>query len=271
MTISTRWQVANETAWRYEEILVPAILGPAAVALVAWSRVQVGEHVVDVGCGTGAAARAAAERVGMSGHVVGIDVNPGMIQVAKSLPAGYGGEIDWRVEDVNRLSLEDFSTDLVLCAQALQFFPNKGPALREMRRVLKHGGRVAISLWCTIQENPYFDALVNAVSRHVNPETAAGLGAAFTLIDPGEIRDLLLQAGFEKVEIAYQQLDLDLPPVGEFVSRHISATPMDAGFRGAPVQAQEAVLRDVSERLASFSNGSGMQVPFRTHLALAWR
>lgn len=57
MATSTQWQLARDAAERYERILVPAILGPAARALVEWSDLQEGEAIVDIGCGTGAAAR----------------------------------------------------------------------------------------------------------------------------------------------------------------------------------------------------------------------
>ena len=79
MAISTEWQLAREAAQRYEQILVPAILGPAARALVDWSALKGDETVLDVGSGTGAAARYAAELVGSSGRVIGSDVDAGMI------------------------------------------------------------------------------------------------------------------------------------------------------------------------------------------------
>ncbi|MCL4294974.1 MAG: hypothetical protein KJ077_04575 [Anaerolineae bacterium] len=92
MATSRQWQLAHEAAERYEHILVPAILGPFAQALVEWSALQPDEVVVDIG--TGAAARFAAERVGPAGRAIGIDVNGGMIDVPKARTP-QGAPIDW--------------------------------------------------------------------------------------------------------------------------------------------------------------------------------
>ena len=72
-------QQAREAAERYQSILTPAILGPFARALVDFAALQMGERIIDVGCGTGAAARYAAEAVGNSGCVTGVDVNAGSV------------------------------------------------------------------------------------------------------------------------------------------------------------------------------------------------
>src|SRR5688572_1326585 len=117
MAISTEWQLAREAAERYEQILVPAILGPAARALVDWSALKSGESVLDVGAGTGAATRYAAELVGSSGRVIGIDVNGGMIEVAKSLSPIQGAVIEWHEKSAYELPLEDQTVDAVLSAQ----------------------------------------------------------------------------------------------------------------------------------------------------------
>ena len=116
MATSTQWQMAREGAMRYEQILVPAILGPAARALVDWSAVQSGETVLDVGCGTGVAARYAAEQAGPSGRVIGIDVNAGMIDVAKSLPPVQGAAIEWHEKSAYQLPLAEQAVDVALCA-----------------------------------------------------------------------------------------------------------------------------------------------------------
>lgn len=146
MTTSKQWQLAHESAERYETILTPAILGPLARALVDVASLLPDQSVLDVGCGTGAAARHAATAVGESARVIAVDVNAAMIAVARSLPPVSGAQIDYRQADASRLPLDDETVDLVLCAQTLQFLPQKRASLREMRRVLKSGGRIALSL-----------------------------------------------------------------------------------------------------------------------------
>jgi ubiquinone/menaquinone biosynthesis C-methylase UbiE len=271
VTTSTQWQLAREAAQRYEQILVPTILGPAAGALVAWSALSGGETVLDVGCGTGAAARLAVEQVGHQGRIVGVDINTGMIEIARSLSSANGTGIEWREASAYQLPLGGQSVDVVLCAQTLQFLDDRPAALAEMHRVLKPTGRLAASLWCGIQESPYFHLLVDAISRHIGEQTAAGLRAAFGLSDAAELGTLLRAAGFQHIEMAIEQLELTLPRLEEFIPRHVSATPMAAGYRAASPLVQQAVIQEVTERLAPYGIGTdtAAHVPFRMHLALA--
>src|SRR5690606_11648261 len=137
---------------RYQEVLVPTILGPFAQALVEAVDIAAGDAVADIGCGTGAAARPAALRAGASGRVIGLEINDGMLAVAASLPVMGGASIEWRQCSADRLPLEDGSIDVVLCAQTLQFLPIRSPVVTQMRRVLADGGRVGVSTWCRLPE-----------------------------------------------------------------------------------------------------------------------
>lgn len=269
LTTSTQWLLAREAAERYQSVLTPAILGPFAEALVDHATVQPGEWIVDVGCGTGAAARHAAVQMKGTGRVTGIDVNGGMLAVARSLPTAAGAPIDWREANASQLPLDDQSVDVVLCAQVLQFIPDKVQNLHEMRRILQHEGRLALSLWCNIEENAYFDALVEAVARHVGAETAAGLGAAFALSGADEIRHLLKAAGYTQIQMDTIGLDLSLPPLDEFVPRHIGATPMAAGFNQADEGTQQRVIHEVVETCRSYTTADGVTIPFRSHAIIA--
>jgi SAM-dependent methyltransferase len=265
MATSTQWQLARDAAERYERILVPTILGPAARGLVEWSDLRAGKAVLDVGCGTGAATRFAAEKVAKSGRVAGVDVNAGMVDVAKSHPPVQGSTIEWFENSAYQLPFAEGEFDIVLCAQTLQFLEDRPRALAEMYRVLKPGGRVAVSLWCDIRECPYFDVLVQAVTHHISAETAVGLRAAFGLTDLNTIQTLLSGAAFMTPEATVKQLDLDLPILSEFVPQHVSATPMAAGFNAASHEKRQAVIQEVAEKLASFETKDGVRIPFRTH------
>ena len=70
-----------------------------------------------------------------------------MIAVARSLPTPVGASIEWVERSALDLRLQDATMDVVLCQQGLQFFPDKALAMREMRRVLARGGRLALSVW----------------------------------------------------------------------------------------------------------------------------
>lgn len=207
--------------------------------------------------------------MGSSGRVIGIDVNAGMIEVAKSLPPVKGAVIEWYAKSAYELPLIDQSVDVALCAQTLQFLNDRRKALSEMYRVLKPGGRVAVSLWCDIEENPYFHVLVEVIARHIGQETAMGLKAAFGLSSADKICTLLMNAGFARVEMTIEQLDLELPKLKDFVPRHISATHMAAGFNAATQTEQQAVIQEVSVQLAAYELNAGVRIPFRTHLAVA--
>jgi hypothetical protein len=69
------------------------------------------------------------------------------------------------------------------------------------------------------------------------------------------------------VEIVEARIDIDLPPVRDFVLRHVGATPMAAGYSAASPESREGVLRRMEEAMAGFSDGS--RVPFRSFLVTA--
>lgn len=271
MAVSKEWQLQYDAAKRYEEVLVSSILGPFARLVVERSELQVGESVLDVGCGTGAATRYAAQKVGSAVRVTGLDMNPGMIEVAKSLPPVDGATIDWVEKGACELPLSDDTFDVVLCSQVLQFLTERSKALSEMCRVLKPGGRVCLSHWCDIRENPYFHALLEAVSELLGNETGAGLKAAFVLSDPEVLRSLLRDAGFRDLVVTVVRLELQIPVLEEFVPRHLDATPLGPAYRATSSQNQLAVVRHMARRLSEFepTEAPGLRIPFSSLLAVA--
>ena len=118
--------------------------------------IQAGEHVLEIGYGTGNTMVHLAEAVGDSGTVAGIDVSTGMQQVAsKKLSAkGFADRVDLRVGDARKLPYDDNSFDAVFASFTLELFPlNDIPAvLAEVARVLKSGGRLGVVSMATVPD-----------------------------------------------------------------------------------------------------------------------
>lgn len=269
--ISTRWQLARDAAVRYQDVIVPWILGPFAEALVEVLAPRPGEAVLDVGCGTGAATRAAALAVGSAGRVVGLDLNVGMLEVARGIDSADGAgdphdpapaPIEWIEASVVAMPLADRSFDVVVSAQVLQFVPEVDATAAEIRRVLKPGGRVAVSVWRDVASNPYFAGQVDTVIRRLGAEAADGLAAGFRLSDPAPLVAALTAAGLEGVQVERIDLILDLPPLADWAPRHLAATPVAAALGSAAPGIARELGADIAHAMADFVTPDGVRVPF---------
>ncbi|MGB0385358.1 MAG: class I SAM-dependent methyltransferase [Ardenticatenaceae bacterium] len=113
---------------------------------VALAQLQVGERVLDVGCGTGELTLCAKEAVGATGYVCGTDAAPEMIEVACRKVKEKGLEVDFQVDLIEKISFPDASFDVVLSSLMMHHLPPdvKRAGLAEIYRVLKPGGRVVV-------------------------------------------------------------------------------------------------------------------------------
>jgi SAM-dependent methyltransferase len=255
---SLQWQLARDSALQYEHVLVPAYVGPAAACLVERARLQRGEDVLDVGCGTGVAGRAARAAVGPDATVVGIDVNRHMLDVARAMTH----DVEFREGDARQLPVRDHCFDVVLCAHTLQFLADRPRVCRQLARVTRRGGRVVVSAWESLDRNPYYAALADALLTVMGPEVAFAITSACTLGNERALFDLLAGAGLGGIEVDDVQLDVHLGDLTTFIPRHIAATPMAIAFRGAGHEAVGRVVEEVGARLDRDRSGD-VTVPFR--------
>ena len=254
----------------YDRDLVPAVFGPWAQVVVDFADLQSGERVLDVACGTGAVARVAAERVGERGTVVGVDLNPGMLAVARSLPAPGGATVEWRQADALELPFADQAFDAVLCQLGLQFFADRALALREMLRVLRPGGAVVVMVWRPIERSPGFAALAAALERHIGPDAAAVMRAPFSLGDAEELSSLVGAGGFEALDLRAETGAVRFPSVERFVAGYVTGSPLAGPVAAAPAEARGALLADVVEKLGQ-PGREELEFPIEAHLARARR
>jgi ubiquinone/menaquinone biosynthesis C-methylase UbiE len=270
LNADNQWQLSENAAERYERVLVPAIFSRWAADLVALAGLRDAERVLDVACGTGVVARLAAQHVGSAGHVTGLDLNRGMLDVARTLPTARGAApITWVEESALRTRLPEASFDVVLCQQGIQFFPDRLSALREMARVLTPGGRALLSVW--EGPTPYTTAMWNAVERHIGLDAAITLRKSRSSEDPAVLRQIMIQAGFRRVELCRRAHTAKLPAVGDFVLRHLAATPVAGALDAAGDGVRRALAEDVHTALRPYADGDGIAFPNSVNVAIGVR
>jgi ubiquinone/menaquinone biosynthesis C-methylase UbiE len=197
---------------------------------------------LDVACGTGAVARLAAERVGDTGTVAGIDINPGMLAVARSATQA-GSPITWYESSVEEMPLPDEAFDVVLCSLGVQFFQDRLSALREMRRVLAPGGRLAFNVPGPTPRA--FVVLAEALSRHIDPGLAVFVNRVFSLHDTDELQLLVGDAGFREGAAHSNTRTLRLPAPKDFLWQYVHSTPLVEAVVRADERSRAALERDV--------------------------
>jgi ubiquinone/menaquinone biosynthesis C-methylase UbiE len=269
------WQLDGGAPELYQRYLVPAVTALWAVDLIDQVALQPGERVLDVACGTGVIARLAAERVGPNGQVAALDLNPGMLAVARALPAVTGAMIEWWGGSALALPFPEVTFDVVLCQLGLQFFPDRPTALQGMRRVLRDGGRVGLSVFGPIEHNPATFALANALDRHIGSEASLAKRTEHALADTDELLDLIAGAGFQDVLISTATKWIRFPSPAEYVRIQLAGTPLAslmAPYR--PTDREhlvELLIADVGTALEPYTQKETLTFPQEVHTALARR
>jgi ubiquinone/menaquinone biosynthesis C-methylase UbiE len=252
----------------YERFFVPAIGRPLANDLIRTAALQAGERVLDVGCGTGVVTRLAAERVIPGGAVAGLDINAGMLAVARSVTAPDLG-IEWYEASAESMPLPDEAFDVVLCQMSLQFVPDRLRGLREMRRVLRAGGRLVLNV--PGPAAPMFNILADAMGRHIAPQAAGFVRAVFALNDEEELEVLLKEAGFRQVTAEAASRELSLPAPRDFLWQYVGSTPLAPVVTAADDNARSALEREVVAGWQAFGTDDGMRYRQRVVVATARR
>lgn len=160
-----------------------------------FANLRPGEVVVDFGSGGGIDVILAAQQVGAEGTVVGVDFTPEMVEWAREavVKAGLGDkDVDVRVADMASTRLPEASVDVVISNCVINLAPDKEAVYREARRILRPGGRLAIS-------DMVLSVPIPSAARERFRATWAGcLGG---MIPEGEYLDLVRRAGFSDIQV----------------------------------------------------------------------
>ena len=166
----------------------------------AFASLRPGEVVVDLGCGGGLDVFLAAQKVGPAGKAIGIDMTPQMIELARRNAAASGvRNVEFHLATIDQLPLADASVDCVISNCVINLAPDKGAVFREIARVLKPGGRLAVSDIALKRELP----------AELGQDLMAYVGCIAGAIGTEEYRRGLAEAGFAGVEVIDSGADLN--------------------------------------------------------------
>lgn len=158
----------------------------------ALAGLQPGETVLDLGSGGGIDCFLAARRVGPSGRVIGVDMTPEMISRARA-SAARGGytNVEFRLGEIEHLPVADASVDAILSNCVINLSPDKPQVYREMYRVLRRGGRIAVSDVVAVAPLP----------EDLRRDLALLAGCVAGAASVPEIQQMLRDAGFEQIQV----------------------------------------------------------------------
>lgn len=258
------------SAEAYESVLVPEVFRPWAELLVREAQIPEGARTLDVACGTGIVARCAARVCGPLGRSTGIDIDPAMINVANAAAQREGLHIDYLCASASELPFESASFDAVLCQQGLQYFPDKGEALSEWRRVMRPNARFAASTWTDMEQCAGNWAMITTLERR-NID-AKDMRKPFSLSDPAAMRALAEAAGFADVTVQIFRRPARFASVKAFVEAIGQGAPSSRlALAKVPPAEWAGFLADVENQLAPWSRGGPLEFPMACNVLSARR
>lgn len=274
-----QWSGDRVAGWLRQSAGIERQLAPVSDVLFAAARLQPGESVLDVGCGTGPTTLAAARAVGRHGRVRGLDVSGEMLAAAASNAPDDddAAPIEWVEADAVTWTPDGPVHDVVISRFGVMFFSNPAVAFANLASATRAGGRLTVAVWQRRDESAVFSvpfhAVIEVLRAHGIRSTAAGVDldhaiaaddeGPFSLNDPDDVTNLLEHAGWTDVVVEPHTLELEF--AGGVAPAAAAAAAVDFGPTRIVLAGQDdEVLRvaqdAIREAFTTHVNGDGQVV-----------
>jgi SAM-dependent methyltransferase len=199
------WETSRLDLWEFSR--------PVSEWLIERLDPRPGQTILDLAAGLGETGFLAARRVGETGRILVTDFAPKMVAAARRRAEEFGvTNAEFRELDAERMALESDHVDGVVCRWGYMLMADPGAAFGETFRVMRPGGRLALSVFGAPERNPWASLVgrILVADGHI-PPPAPGSPGIFALSDPQRIRELITRAGFAAPEVVEMPLTWRFP------------------------------------------------------------
>ncbi|MGB5558754.1 MAG: class I SAM-dependent methyltransferase [Paracoccaceae bacterium] len=265
-----QWDQAA-AGWNAHSPLIREWLRLATDAMISCANISPGMRVLDVAAGAGDQTLDVATRVGPEGAVLATDFSPAILAYAAANASAAGlRNVDTCVASAERLPLDDASFDAAICRLGLMLMPRPAVALREIRRILKPGARLAALVFSDIGSNPCLAIMMRVAAAHAGatPGDPYRPGSLVSLGKPGLLAATLGRAGFSHVVTTRMPAPMVLPSLRHYTDFvRDSGAPVVALLAHLSPSARAQAWAEIEDQLGVFSTPNGWSGPNELLLA----
>lgn len=253
-------------AWEAHRTRLFEHVRPVSERLIDEVDPQPGQTLLELTAGPGETGFLAAARLGPTGRLISSDFTPAMVQAAQRGAAERGlDNVECRVLDATRIDLPDRSVDGVITRFGLMLIPDQEQALREIRRVLRPGGRCVFATWGPPDRNPWIFQIAIALLQngHALPGDPFAPGGMFSLSTADSTRALAAARGFTSVNVDELTGTMRFDSPDEYWSFNTAVAGPLAELVGSMSDEQvRAVRATLDPSLTPFERDGGLELPW---------
>ena len=255
------WNGPGGKMWLASWERIERTVTPFGAPALAAAAPKPGEHVLDIGCGTGATTAEIARAVGPQGRVLGVDISEGLVGVAR---AQNLANASFAVGDAAAYPFDAAAYDLVFSRFGVMFFADPVKAFKNLHRALKPTGRVVFVCWRTPQENPWGLVPMRAATPHLPPFERPGPEdpGQYAFGDRARVERILSDSGFGAP--SFQMLDRPIS-LGKDIAETLDSLgrfgPLARLFAEAQPSQIEAAKAAIAEALRPHVGADGIELP----------
>ena len=251
--------------WARHSETIRTMFMPLTRVLVEHAGIHEGQSVLDVAGGAGEPSLTIAGIVGPAGSVTCTDAVNEMVETARSEAQRRGiTNVQFRQCMADALPFASNSFDVTVSRLGAMFFPDPVAALREMLRVTKPGGSLALAVWHKSEVNPFCYVVTGVIDRHINPGVVdPDAPNAFRFAEPGKLAALMTEAGASDVKEHEVKFNIEAPisPLQFWTMRSQTSDTLREKLAKLPADEQTQIAGEIEQAVKDFFPSNHMRFP----------